>query len=416
MHRRMSTGATRIREDGGGIDRFVIRYSEFTPLFYPHLSLFPTSVRLDYHTYMSRLTDELTGLRKKITDAHVPADLEYRLIGQLEETERLSSDITARVHVEQILRYIDWVIHLPWNVKTQDVLDLTKAHEMLERNHYGLTMVKDRILEYLSVLRLHRDKRGDEKKEDGSEKGVTLSHAMLARRAPILCLVGLVGTGKTTLAKSIAEAMGRRFVRIPFGGMSDPLDLRGQSRVRPDAEIGLILKGLRYAGSNNPVILLDEIDRVAESSRGDIMGVLVELLDPEQNAAFTDHYLDYPFDLSDVLFVTTANNTTNISTAVLDRLEPIQMPSYTDEEKIKIAKDYVLPQILRESGLTRENLTIDESVWPKVVRPLGYDAGIRSLERTIISLCRKVARMIVEGKGTAYHVTEENIKDFIESF
>lgn len=228
--------------------------------------------------------------------------------------------------------------------------------------------------------------------------------------------MGLVGTGKTTLAKSIAEAMGRRFVRIPFGGMSDPLDLRGQSRVRPDAEIGLILKGLRFAGSRNPVILLDEIDRVADAGRGDIMGVLVELLDPEQNAAFTDHYLDFPFDLSEVLFIATGNNTTNIQTAVLDRLEPIQMPSYSDEEKIKIAKDYVLPQLMRESGLTPENLMIDDGLWPKLVRPLGYDAGIRSLERTMNALCRKVARMIVEGKGKSFHVTAENMKEFIESY
>ena len=146
-------------------------------------------------------------------------------------------------------------------------------------------------------------------------------------------------------------------------------------------------------------MLLDEIDRVAEATRGDIMGVLVELLDPEQNVAFTDHYLDYPFDLSEVLFIATGNNTTNIATAVLDRLEPIQMPSYSDEEKIKIAKDYVLPQLMRESGLTRENLTIDDTLWSKLVRPLGYDAGIRSLERTMNALCRKVAHMIVDGKG-----------------
>lgn len=346
----------------------------------------------------------------------MPSDLEDRITGHLEEIERLVSDITAQVHIEQMLRYINWVIHLPWNVKTEDVLDLSKAKEMLDKNHYGLTTVKDRILEYLAVVKLHRDRSEKEDTARTLAKEVKLSHAILARRAPILCLVGLVGTGKTTLAKSIAEAMGRRFVRIPFGGMSDPLDLRGQSRVRPDAEIGLVLKGLRYAGSKNPVMLLDEIDRVAESSRGDIMGVLIELLDPEQNVAFTDHYLDFPFDLSDVLFVTTANNTTNISTAVLDRLEPIQMPSYTDEEKITIAKEYVLPQILRESGLTGENLTIDDAVWSKIVRPLGYDAGIRSLERTIVGLCRKVARMIVEKKGSSFRINEENIKDFIEAY
>ncbi len=369
---------------------------------------------------MSKLTDDVNMLRTKIADAKLPPDLESRVLGSLEEAQRLESDITARVHIEQMLRYIDWIVHLPWNMRTKDELELGRAKEMLEKNHYGLQPVKERILEYLAVLKLNSDRwlAEEQGKARSADVGADakLSHAMLARRAPILCLVGLVGTGKTTLAKSIAQAMGRRFVRIPFGGMSDALELRGQSRVRPDAEIGLILKGMRFAGSRNPVILLDEIDRVAEHARGDIMGVLVELLDPEQNAAFTDHYLDYPFNLSEVLFIATANNTTHIATAVLDRLEPIQMPSYTDEEKTKIAKDYVLPELMRESGLTSENLTIDEAVWPKLVRPLGFDAGIRSLERGINSVCRKVARMIVEGKTKAVKIDESNIKEFIESY
>ncbi len=359
---------------------------------------------------MSKLSDQVADLQKKIAAAHVPKELEGRVLSNLEEVIRLENDISARVHIEQMLRYIDWVVNLPWDTRTTDILDLAKTKEILEKHHYGLAPVKQRILEYLSVLKLNVSKPEEAQSES------TLSHGMLARRAPILCLVGLVGTGKTTLAKSIAQAMGRQFVRIPFGGMSDALDLRGQARVRPDAEIGLIMKGMRFAGSKNPVILLDEIDRVAEHARGDIMGVLVELLDPEQNVAFTDHYLDYPFDLSDVLFIATANNTTNIATAVLDRLEPIQMPSYSDEEKIKIAKDYVLPELMRESGLTAENLTINEAIWPKLVRPLGYDAGIRSLERTINSVCRKVAHMIVEGKGKSFHIDESNIKEFIESY
>lgn len=359
---------------------------------------------------MSKFSDEINGLQKKVSEAQLPKDLETRVLGNIEEIERLENDIAARVHVEQMMTYIDWVVSLPWNARTKDVLDLVKAKEILDKNHYGLAPVKERILEYLAVLKLNIEKPAE------AVTGGKLSHAILARRAPILCLVGLVGTGKTTLAMSIAQAMGRRFVRIPFGGMSDALDLRGQSRVRPDAEIGLVLKALRYAGSKNPVLLLDEIDRVAEHARGDIMGVLVELLDPEQNQAFTDHYLDYPFDLSEVLFVATANNTTSIATAVLDRLEPIQMPSYSDEEKIKIGRDYVMPTLLRESGLTRENLSVDEDVWPKLVRPLGYDSGIRSLERTLNSLCRKVARFIVEGKGKSFHVTNENIKEYIESY
>ncbi len=361
---------------------------------------------------MSKLLDDISTLRKKLQEAQVPSDLESRVKANLEEMERLEQDISARVHIEQMLRYVDWVIALPWSKRSKDELELTHARAFLQKNHYGLDPVKERIMEYLAVLKLNQA-RWD--KEKAAEEAHT-SHATLARRAPILCLVGLVGTGKTTLAKSIAEAMGRQFVRIAFGGMSDALELRGQSRVRPDAEIGLILKGLRHAGTKNPVILLDEIDRVAEHARGDIMGVLVELLDPEQNSRFVDHYLDYPFDLSECLFVATSNNTTNIATAVLDRLEPIQMPSYTDQEKIKIAKDYVLPALMRESGLTADNLTVDDAIWAKLVRPLGYDAGIRSIERTLNSVCRKVALHIVEGKGSSFRIDESTIKDFIDAY
>lgn len=362
---------------------------------------------------MSAFTDEINKLKQELADAKVPKDLETRVSGNLEEAMRLENDIAARVHIEQIIRYTDWVIHLPWNERTEDRLDLTQAREVLNKHHYGLAPVKDRIMEYLAILKLNIERWKTETKEASEAK---LSHAILARRAPILCLVGLVGTGKTTLAKSIAEALGRRFVRIAFGGLSSALDLRGQSRVHPDAEVGLVLKSLRFAGTKNPVMLLDELDRVAEQARGDIMGVLVELLDPEQNVAFTDHYLDYPFDLSDVLFITTANNTTNIATAVLDRMEIIQMPSYSDEEKITIGRDYVLPQLMAESGLTKENLTIAEAVWPKLVRPLGYDPGIRSIERTLNSLCRKVARLMVEGQGKSFHITPENIKEYIEAY
>ncbi len=363
---------------------------------------------------MSSLSDRVSLLRRTLQGIQIPPELSMRMSGYFEEIERLQNDIAAQVHIEQLLDYIDWIVNLPWNAKSVDAIDIAKATEMLNKNHYGMQSVKDKIIEYLAVLKLQQEKGIEEKELKNGDTGMV--HGMLARRAPILCLIGLVGTGKTTLAKSVAEAMGRKFIRIPFGGLSDSLDLRGQSRVRPDAEIGLILKGLRYAGTRNPVMLLDEVDRVAEHARGDIMGVLVELLDPEQNKAFTDHYLDYPFDLSDVLFIATANNTTNISTAVLDRLEVIQMPSYSDQEKITIAREYVLPELLRSSGLTKENLTIDDAVWPKLVRPLGYDAGIRSIERTINGVCRKVARAIVEGKGKTYHITEENVKEYVETY
>ena len=361
---------------------------------------------------MSKIADELPGLRRQLKEKDLPPPLSARISDQLEQIERLQNDISASVYVEQMLAYINWALNLPWKERTVDTLDLMKAKQIFDQNHYGLSEVKDRILEYLAVLKL----RGSTEIVSKEESDTAPVHGAFARRAPILCLVGLVGTGKTTLAKSIAQAMGRRFVRIPFGGLADALELRGQSRVRPDAEIGLILKGMRFAGSKNPVILLDEIDRVAEATRGDIMGVLVELLDPEQNKAFTDHFLDYPFDLSEVLFVATANNTTNVATAVLDRLEPIQMPSYTDEEKIKIAKDYVLPALLAESGLKPEQVIIDDAIWAKMVRPLGYDAGIRSLERNINSLVRKIARDVVEGKGKQFKITEETVKQYIQMY
>jgi len=276
------------------------------------------------------------------------------------------------------------------------MVDLKQAEQVLNKHHYGLDEIKERILEYLAVLKLNQNKK--------------------VTRAPILCLVGLVGTGKTSLGPALAEAVGRQFVRIPFGGMGSALDLRGQSQLHSEAEPGQVIKALKRAQTKNPIIMLDEIDRVAEQTRSDIMGVLIELLDPEQNNQFVDHFIDYPFDLSNVLFITTANNTTHISPAVLDRLEPIQIPSYNDEEKIKIGRDYVFPEVLKECGLGQENITIDDEVWPQIVRPLGYDAGIRTLERTIQGICRKVAKKIVEGKGQHFHISQENIKQFIPNW
>jgi len=336
----------------------------------------------------------------QIENAVIPQDLKDKLKEMYGRIERMKETKDYSLEYESLSRYLDWVLNLPWDKKSADNLNLQNAQKIFDKNHHGLSQVKERIIEYLAVLALKKEKNKDDK----------------VNRAPILCLIGLAGTGKTTLGYSIAEAMGRKFVRIPFGGMGDSLALRGQSRSYTDAEPGQIIKALRRVGSKNPVILLDEIDRVAEGSRADIMGVLIELLDPEQNMAFTDHYIDYPFDLSDVLFIATANNTTHVSTAVLDRLEPIQMPSYTDEEKITIAKEYILPKTILASGLEENTLIIDSSVWPRIVRPLGFDAGLRTLERTINGICRKIAKMILEGKGSTFHITEENVKDFLPTW
>jgi len=314
-----------------------------------------------------------------------------------EDLRKKVEEMKAYTKPEQMAQYLKLITALPWNTLSDDRLDLTKAKEIMDSHHHGMTDIKDKILEYLSVMTLTR----------GKEE---------VARAPMLCLIGLVGTGKTTFAKSIADSLNRSFVRIPFGGLGSALDLRGQSRLHPDAEPGLVIKALKRAKTRNPVILLDEIDRVATSANADIMGVLVELLDPEQNAAFTDHYLDYPFNLSDVLFVATANNLRNIATAVLDRLQILQMPSYTDSEKIIIAKNYILPKVLIESGLSPDNLTIDEEVWPNIVRPLGFDAGLRTLERTIESICHQLARSIVEGQAKHFHLQADNIKNYLPTY
>ncbi len=350
----------------------------------------------------SQSYDQIRRLGEKVEQTTLPQDLKQNLLDRISRLALLRSSAgfmsaSYILEYESTQNYINWVIGLPWDRKTQDVLDLVKAKQILDKNHYGLDAIKSRILDYLASVILNL--------RNNNNRNV--------QHAPILCLVGLAGTGKTTLAASIAEALGKQFERIPFGGMADSKVLRGQSRALPDAEPGHVVKRLVHAKSKNPVILLDELDRVTESSRADIMGVLIELLDPEQNFAFSDHYIDYPFDLSNVIFVSTANNTNNISTAVLDRLEIIQMPSYTDEEKTVIAQKYLFPKVRRQTGLLDNQLVIQDFVWPGIIRPLGFDSGIRSLERTIDGICRKAARAIVEGRMQTVTITVDNLKEFL---
>jgi ATP-dependent Lon protease len=344
------------------------------------------------------ISTDIQKLKTILDAASLPPELRDKAESMLARVSRQAQHGSYTADFEQTQHYIDWITHLPWGVTTKDTLDLGHVKQVLDSHHFGLEDLKERFLEYMSVMIMNQ------------------SHTDSTFRAPILLLVGLVGTGKTTIARSIAEALGRKFIRLPFGGMSSALDLRGQSRAMPDAEPGQIIKNIRRSGSSNPVFLLDEIDRVADSARGEIMGVLVELLDPEQNANFTDHFLDYPFDLSQVMFIATANNTTHISPAVMDRMEPVLMPSYTDEEKIKIAKDYILPAQLKNASLKPGTIIFDDAVWPKIARPLGFDAGIRTLERTIEGIVRKVSKLIVEGKGREFTITEANLKQFLPTY
>ena len=346
---------------------------------------------------MDSAAQEVTVLIDRVKKADLPDKLREIVLVRLTQLTKLTNSPSFLPEFDSMEKYIDWITILPWNKRTQDTLDLENAKKIMETHHFGLADIKNRVLEYISVMKL--------KQEKGESKDIY--------RAPILCFVGLVGTGKTTIAYSIAESLGRPIARIPFGGMGDPLDLRGQSRMHPEAEPGKIMKALRDTQSKNSVILLDEIDRVTDAGRSSIMGVLVELLDPRQNYAFLDHYIDFPFDLSETLFITTANNTTNIATAVMDRLEPISMPSYTDQEKVVIGQKYILPEAMKASGLPGESLIIDDDVWANIVRPLGYDAGIRTLERNIDGVVRKVARILVEGKAQSVHVTSQNVKEFL---
>lgn len=344
------------------------------------------------------LETHIKTVAQKVENAPIPQNLRERIIEELSSVRENLKLGGAFTGFENLANYINLVLSLPFNKETNDVLDLGIAKQVLDKNHYGLNLVKDRILEYISSLILN-------KKNAREEKIVS----------PILCLVGLVGTGKTTLAYSIAQALNKKFERIAFGGIGEAFVLKGQSRMLPDATAGLIIKSLINAQSKNPVLLLDEIDRVTQEGRADIMGVLVEILDSEQNKSFMDHYIDYPFDLSKVLFVATANNTSNISTAVLDRLEVIQMPSYTDEEKTIIAKNYLFPKIRKQTGLLETQINIEGAVWPVIIRPLGFDPGMRTLERSIEAICRKVARLVVEKKVQSVRVTNENIREFLQT-
>jgi ATP-dependent Lon protease len=349
--------------------------------------------------YKIILQQEIQELKNRVAAAKLPEELQRKVAKEIVALERSVELGSYDEKYEKVSRYIDWVLKIPWETESEDELDLTHTKEIFEKHHFGMHEVKDRFLEYVSVLKLNKDK------ENNNDF-----------RAPVLLLVGLVGTGKTTFAYSLAEALNRKLVRIPFGGMSSARDLRGQSRLNLESEPGAVIKGICQAGVRNPIILLDEIDRMAEEARMDIMGVLVELLDPAQNHAFRDNYIDYPVNLSHAIFLATANNTNNIATAVMDRLEKISMPSYTDEEKIVIAQKYILPQLLKDAGLKPEQVIISDSLWPKMARPLGYDAGIRTLQRTLQGLIRKSARIVVEKGYPQVVITEENSKIFLPQF
>src|SRR3984957_18782875 len=332
---------------------------------------------------------EVKSLREQVDKVPLPEDAKKVA---LQELERLSQMSPAMAEYGITRHYLDWIINLPWGKMTEDKIDLKAAKRILDEQHFGLAKVKDRLLEFLAVIKLKKQIKG-----------------------PILCLVGPPGVGKTSLGKSVADALGRKFARISLGGMRDEAEIRGHRRTYVGALPGRILHALRRAESRNPVILLDEIDKVGADFRGDPSSALLEVLDPEQNSTFTDNYLDLPFDLSRVLFITTANWLDPIHPALRDRLEVIELPGYTESEKLQIAKRYLVPRQLEENGLNDHIFKIHETALRKVIQDYTREAGVRQLEREIAGLMRKAALKIVSRNGEAkgLTLTPETVKEYL---
>lgn len=333
-------------------------------------------------------TQEIDELRKEIKKCKMPKPANKESIKQLERLERMHPD-SAEANI--IRTYLDWMIELPWNKKTRDNLNLKQAREILDEDHYGLNKIKDRIIEYLAVCKLKNKLRG-----------------------PILCFVGPPGVGKTSLGKSIARAQGRKFFRLSLGGMKDEAEIRGHRRTYIGALPGRIIQGIKQAGTKNPVFMMDEIDKVGSDFRGDPSSALLEVLDPEQNFEFSDHYLNVNFDLSNVMFITTANTLDTIPAALRDRMEIIELSGYTDEEKLHIARQYLLSRQLEENGISEKYMTLSDQGILQLISRYTRESGVRNLEREIGSLCRKVAtRVASEGKTGVTRITSQNLHKFL---
>ncbi|SPQ01783.1 DNA-binding ATP-dependent protease La [Candidatus Sulfobium mesophilum] len=331
--------------------------------------------------------EEVREFRKKIEDAKMPEKVFKEAEKQLKRLEKMHPD---SAEAATIRTYLDWLVELPWARSTKDNLDIKSAKKVLNDDHYDLEKVKERILEYLSVRKLKEKMKG-----------------------PILCFIGPPGVGKTSLGRSIARALGREFVRMSLGGVRDEAEIRGHRRTYVGALPGRIIQGIKQAGRNNPVFMLDEIDKIGMDFRGDPSSALLEVLDPEQNFAFADHYLSVPFDLSHVMFITTGNLADTIPGPLRDRMEIIYLSGYTSEEKLGIAKKYLLPKQLEEHGLTSKVLSITDSALMLLISQYTREAGVRNLEREIANLCRKVARKIAEGKEKKFNIVTSNLQGFL---
>jgi ATP-dependent Lon protease len=360
--------------------------------------------------------NEIAELRERLEKKGLPDDILPRLlkeVGRLERMPSVSPESTV------LRNYLDWVLSLPWSERSDDRIDLPLAEQVLEEDHYGLEQVKERILDFLAVRQL-TTRMGASSANAGSksEAGLSAQHSTNNPRKPtqrgnVLCFVGPPGVGKTSLGQSIARAMNRKFVRLSLGGVHDEAEIRGHRRTYVGAMPGRIVQGMKTAGTTNPVMLLDEIDKMTSDMRGDPAAAMLEVLDPEQNNTFTDHYLDVPYDLSDVLFITTANTLYNIPRPLRDRMEIIEIGGYTEEEKVQIARRHILPKQVSSHGLETGFLELPDRMLRSVIGTYTREAGVRELERKIAAICRKAARKVVQGRTTRVRVTPHNLEEFL---
>lgn len=332
-------------------------------------------------------TEEINELRKQIDRAKMPLEVKREADKQLRRLDQMHPESSE---ASLVRTYLDWLVDLPWSKQTKDNLNINKAKQVLDEDHYNLEKIKERILEYLAVNKLRRKIKG-----------------------PILCFVGPPGVGKTSLGRSIARALGRSFVRISLGGVRDEAEIRGHRRTYVGALPGRIIQGIKQAGSNNPVFMLDEIDKVGADFRGDPSAALLEVLDPEQNHAYSDHYLNLPFDLSNVLFICTANLLDPVPAALADRMEVLQLSGYTNEEKLEIALKFLIPRQFDDNGISPKHLEISNDALLRVIAEYTKEAGLRNLEREIASICRKIARKVAEGKTDLTRLTRANLQSLL---
>ncbi|WP_417910834.1 endopeptidase La [Candidatus Electronema sp. PJ] len=332
-------------------------------------------------------TEDIEELNKKISKKKLPKHARKEALKELKRLEMMHPDASE---ANIIRTYIEWIIDLPWKKSSTDLLDLVKAAKVLDEDHYGLEKVKERILEFLAVRKLNTETKG-----------------------PILCFVGPPGVGKTSLGKAVARAMGRKFYRLSLGGMRDEAEIRGHRRTYIGAMPGRILQGLKSAGTNNPVFMMDEIDKIGSDYRGDPSSALLEVLDPEQNNTFSDHYMNMPFDLSKVMFITTANRTDTIPGPLMDRMEVIEIAGYTQEEKKAIARTYLLPRQTKENGIKLNQVKMDDSIIDLIISSYTEEAGVRNLERELGRICRKLARKIAEGGKGPYSISKNTVEKYL---